>query len=89
MADERSSEPWSASVAAALGFVMGFWYVSGIFPDDFVTAVLVGLFFGLSWGAIAAAVDFRLGELLSYLFYGAVWLHRRRGAGSQQPREGP
>jgi hypothetical protein len=68
---------------------MGFLYVSLRFPDDFVTAVLVGVVFALSWGAIAAAVDARLGELLSYLFYGGVWLRRRRGVGSQRPREGP
>lgn len=87
---EPPARPYAAmAVGGTIGFAMGYLFVSWGFPDDSVSAVLVGAFFALSWAAIAAAVNARLGELLSYLFYGGVWLRRRSGVRSQRPREGP
>jgi hypothetical protein len=77
---ERPTERYATLiVAATLGFAMGYMWVALGFPGDSVGAILVGTFFGVSWVAIAAALDVTLGHFLSYIFYGGAWMRFPRG----------
>ncbi len=70
---EQVRRPYMAlAVSGAVGFGMGYLFVSLFFPADSLAVVLVGAFFGLTWAGVAFGLQMRSGEFLSFVFLGRL-----------------